>query len=212
MQARMSVTFFYSPQSSATRVHWALEELGIPYEKVKLDLRAGDQKKPDFLAINPNAKVPALVVDGTPMFESGAIQIYLGERYGVDKGLWPAANTAERAQALTWLVWGQVALGGTLMRYFYNAGQWVAAELQNAKAAEAALKDFHDHLRILDARLNGREFVVGDRFNLADLDIASMLGWGIPTAKVDVSAYPNLQDWLGRMTSRSAFKTAMAAS
>jgi glutathione S-transferase len=207
----MSVTFFYSPQSSATRIHWSLEELGIPYEKVKLDLRAGDQKKPDFLAINPNGKVPALVVDGTPMFESAALQIYLGERFGVEKGLWPAANTPERAQALTWLIWGQVALGSTIHRYFYNSGSWVPAELQHAAQAGAALKEIHEHLKILEARLNGREFVVGDRFNLADLDLASLLGWALPTAKIEVSAYPHIQDWLGRSTGRAGFKTAMAA-
>lgn len=208
----MSVTFFYSPQSSATRVHWSLEELGIPYEKVKIDLRAGDQRKPDFLAINPNGKVPALVVDGTPMFESAAIQIFLGERYGVDKGLWPAAGTAERAQALTWLVWGQVALGTTFMRYFHNSGEWIPKELQHAGQAEAALKDIHAHLKILEDRLAGREFVVGERFNLADLDIASMLGWGIPAAKIDTSAYPNINAWLARATERKGFKTAMAAA
>lgn len=207
----MSITFFYSPQSSATRIHWTLEELGVPYEKVKLDLRAGDQKKPDFLAINPNGKVPALVVDGTPVFESSAIQILLGERYGVDRGLWPAANTADRAQALTWLLWGQVSLGAAFMRYFYNSGQWVPAELQHAPQAEAALKEIHANLAILEARLNGREFVVGDRFNLADLDLASMCAWAVPTAKIDISIYPCLQDWLGRMTARNAFKTAMAA-
>lgn len=208
----MSVTFFYSPQSSATRVHWALEELGIPYEKVKLDLRAGDQRKPEFLAINPNGKVPALVIDGTPMFESSAIQIYLGERFGVDKGLWPAAGTAERAQALTWLLWGQVALGGVFMRYFHNAGQWVPKEMQHAPQAEAALKEIHTHLGILEARLNGREWVVGERFNLADLDLSSMLGWGLPTAQIDTANYPNLGAWLARATGRNGFKTAMSAT
>ena len=208
----MSITFFYSPQSSATRIHWTLEELGVPYEKVKLDLRAGDQRKPDFLAINPNGKVPALVVDGTPVFESSAIQILLGERYGVEKGLWPAASSPERAQALSWLLWGQVSLGAAFMRYFYNTGAWVPAELQHAPQAEAAMKEIHVNLAILEARLNGREFVVGDKFNLADLDLASMCGWAVPTAKVDISGYPSLQDWLGRMTSRSAFKTAMAAT
>ncbi len=208
----MSITFFYSPQSSATRIHWTLEELGVPYEKVKLDIRAGDQKKPDFLAINPNGKVPAVVLDGTPVFESAAIQIVLGERYGVEKGLWPAAGTPERAQALSWLLWGQVTLGAAFMRYFMNTGTWIPPELQHKPQAEAVLKEIHANLALLDARLNGREYVVGDKFNLADLDLASMCGWAIPTAKIDVSAYPNLQDWLGRQTSRNGFKTAMSAT
>jgi glutathione S-transferase len=95
----MSLTFYYSPMSSATRIHWALEELGIPYDKVKVDLAAGDQKKPAYLALNPNGKVPLVVDDGTPIFESLAILIYLGERYGVEKGLFPP-GWAERGEAL----------------------------------------------------------------------------------------------------------------
>ena len=86
----MSLTFYYTPMSSATRVHWALEELGVPYEKVKMDLAAGDQRKPEYLALNPNGKVPLLVGDGTPIFESLAILLHLGETYGVEKGLFPA--------------------------------------------------------------------------------------------------------------------------
>lgn len=207
----MSITFFYYPQSSASRVHWTLEELGVPYEKVKIDLRAGDQKKPEFLAINPNGKVPALVLDGTPVFESSAIQSVLGERYGVDRGLWPAAGTAERAQALTWLMWGHVTLGGAFMRYFINTGEWSPPELKHAPQAEAALKEIHEHLATLEARLNGREYVVGDRFNITDLDLASICAWAIPTAKIDISKYPSLQDWLGRQTARAAFKAAMSA-
>lgn len=207
----MSITFFYSPQSSASRVHWTLEELGVPYEKVKLDLRAGDQRKPEFLAINPNGKVPAVVVDGTPMFESAAIQIFLGERYGVEKGLWPAAGASERAQALSWLLWNQVTLGAAFIRYFQNTSAWIPAELHHAPTAEAAMKDVHAALALLEARLNGREFVVGDRFTIADLDLAAQCGWAIPMAKIDVSAYPSLQAWLGRTTGRAGFKTAMSA-
>src|SRR5262249_14193766 len=66
----MSLIFYYSPMSTAVATHWVLEELKIPYEKVKLDLQAGGTKKPDFLKINPNGVVPAIVHDGTAIFES----------------------------------------------------------------------------------------------------------------------------------------------
>src|SRR5579883_1907388 len=102
----MALKFYYQPMTSATRVHWALEELGIPYEKHKLDLAAGDQKKPDFLAINPNGKVPAIVDGDAKVFESVAIFAWLGEKYGAERGLWPRVGTAEHAEALSWLVWG----------------------------------------------------------------------------------------------------------
>lgn len=77
----MSMTFYYAPMSSAITVHRALEELGVPYDAIRLDLAAGETRKPEFLAINPNGKVPALVHDGTPLFESVAILIHLGESF-----------------------------------------------------------------------------------------------------------------------------------
>jgi len=100
----MSLTFYYSPQSSATPVHWTLEELGIPYEKVPIDLKTEQNKQPAFLKLNPNGKVPLIVHDGVPIFESAAIQIYLGETFGVDKGLFPAAGP-RRGEAMKWIVW-----------------------------------------------------------------------------------------------------------
>ena len=72
----MSLVFHYAPMSSATPTHWALEELGVPYEKVRLDLRARDQDRPAFRALNPNGKVPLLVHDGVPLFESVAILLH----------------------------------------------------------------------------------------------------------------------------------------
>jgi GST-like protein len=208
----MSITFYYTPMSNATRVQWSLEELGVPYEKVKLDLRAGEQKKPEFLAINPNGKVPTLVIDGTPIFESVAIQIALGERYGVEKGLWPALGSPEHLQALTWLIWGQVSLGGALMRYMQNTSDFIPAELHHAKTAEVALKETHDMLGILNARLSGREYLTGSQFTLADVDLASVLGWGLQVAKIDLAAYPNLAAWLGRSNSRPAMGKIMSGS
>lgn len=208
----MSITFYYSPQSNATRISATLEELGIPYEKVKLDLKAGDQKKPDFLALNPNGKVPTIVIDGTPMFESLAIQIALGERYGVEKGLWPALGSPEHLKALTWITWGQVTLGGTLMRYLYNTSEWVPKELHHAPQAEALLKEVHEQLGILNGHLSKHANLTGDRFTIADLDLASVLGWGLHVAKVDITAYPKVGAWLGAVTKRPSITKVMAES
>ncbi|WP_437671908.1 glutathione S-transferase family protein [Sorangium sp. So ce131] len=208
----MSITFYYTPQSNATRIRWTLAELGVPCETVRVDLRAGEQKKPEFLALNPNGKVPTLVIDGTPIFESVAIQIALGERYGVEKGLWPAPGSPERLTALSWLVWGQVTLAATLFRYMANTSEYFPEEQRSAKQAEIALGELHNLLRILDARLDGRPYIAGETFTLVDLDLAAVLGWGLSWAKIDVSNLPNLQGWLGRTTGRPAAKTALAES
>ncbi|WAS98556.1 glutathione S-transferase family protein [Nannocystis punicea] len=200
----MSITFYYAPNTSASRVHWVLEELGIPYDKVKLDLRAGEQHKPEFLAINPNAKVPALVVDGTPMFESLAIIIYLGDRFGVEKGLWPRVGSGEHAEALAWSVWGSVTLGGTIFRLFYNTSEWFPAESRNAPQAETARKEFEAQLGILDQRLRGREYLVGDHFTLVDAANAAAIAWALSFIKVDTTRLPDLSAWLERSTQRPA--------
>lgn len=201
----MSITFYYAPQSNATRIFTSLVELGIPYETVKVDLRAGEQRKPEFLALNPNGKVPTIVIDGTPMFESVAIQIALGERYGVEKGLWPQLGSSEHLQALTWLVWGQVTLAGALFNYMQNTSDWIPKERHNAAAAEHAMSELKGLLGILDARLDGRAYLTGDNFTLADLDLASVLGWGLHVCKVDISSHSHLQAWLGRVTRRPSF-------
>lgn len=199
----MSITLYFAPQSSASRVVWSLAELGIPHDKVQLDLRAGDQKKPEHLARNPNGKVPTVVIDGTPVFESVAIQIALGERYGVDKGLWPRPGTPEHLEALSWIVWGQVTAASAMMRYMFSTSEWVDKAAHNPKQAELAMADVRTALRILDERLIGREYVVGTSFTLVDLDLAATLGWGLHVLKIDAAAeYPQLGAWLSRAMKR----------
>jgi glutathione S-transferase len=149
------------------------------------------------------------VIDGTPMFESVAIQIALGERYGVEKGLWPAPGSPEQLMALTWLVWGQVNVTSALYRYMKNTSDWFPKEQQDAKQAEAALTEVRGLLRILDGRLNGRPYVTGERCTLADLDLASVLGWGLSMTKIDTSDLKNLKGWLGRIMERPAVKAAL---
>src|SRR5690606_32905980 len=110
----MNLTLYASPMSSATPVVHALAELDVDCEIVILDLKAGEQKRPEYLAINPHGVVPTLVVDGTPLFESVAILQWLGEQYGVQRGLWPAAGTPERLEALSWSTWAYVSYGALL--------------------------------------------------------------------------------------------------
>ena len=93
------IVFYWHPMSSATPVACALAELDVPHERVKVDIRAGEQHRPDFLALNPNGKVPTLTVDGAPMFEALAIAMWLGERYGPTGAYW-AMSSAFMLQGL----------------------------------------------------------------------------------------------------------------
>jgi glutathione S-transferase len=203
----MSLTFYYTPMSSATRIHWALEELGIPYEKVKVDLAASDQKKPAFLALNPNGKVPLVVDDGVPIFESLAILLYLGERYGVDKGLFPAAM-AQRAEALKWIAWAGVTMGETAMRIMRNTSERFPAEERNALAGAKAKTEMGELLAMIDKEMAGKQYLVGDKFTFADLAVAGIAPF-LAMIGVDVGPYKNLQAWVGRCTARPALAKAM---
>src|SRR5580765_2624054 len=115
----MAIKFYSWPMSSGARTQWALEELGVPYEYVQLDRSKGEHRAPAFLAINPNGKVPALVDDGVAYFESLAIALHLGERYGVERGLWPR-DGKDHADALSWSVWAMMELQYNLREYMYH--------------------------------------------------------------------------------------------
>ena len=202
----MSLTFYYAPHSSASPVHWTLEELGVPYEKVQLDYRVGDTKKPEFLKLNPNGKVPVLVHDGVAIFESAAIQLYLGELFGVAKGLYPAPGP-KRGEVMKWIVWTNVTLGEAMSRLGRNVGQWAPEDERNAKAGATAKADIMGLLQIVENTLQGRPYLTGETFTLADLHLASWIEY-VRMMQIDLTPYPTLVAWCSRCTARPACATA----
>jgi glutathione S-transferase len=202
----MSLVFYYAPMSTASITSLVLAELEVPHESVKLDIRKGDTKKPEYLKLNPNGKVPLIVHDGTPIFESAAITMYLGETFGVQKNLYPAPGP-KRGEAMKWIVWTNVTFGDAVGRWARNTMDWVPAEQHNAKAGEAALKDVHDHLRVLDEALEGRSFLCGD-YTLADTHLNSFVDW-LRYMKIDISAYARLKAWGERCSARPAYVKTM---
>jgi glutathione S-transferase len=203
----MSLVFYYSPMSTAVVTHWILEELGIPHEKVKLDF-ATDTKKPEFLKINPNGAVPAIVHDGTPIFESAAISIYLGETFGVEKGLFPAAGP-ERGKAMGWIVWANVTFGGAVGRHQFASAERIPAEQRNAKAAEAARAEVERLFKLLDGVLEGKQWLVGDSFSIVDAHVAAFIAYS-GFIGFDTKPHANLEAWRVRATSRPAYGVAMS--
>lgn len=202
----MSLTFYYSPHSSAGPVHWTLEELGIPYEKICIDLKSGQQRSPEYLKLNPNGKVPLLVHDGVPIFEAVAIQIYLGETFGVDRGLYPPPGP-RRGEALKWLVWTNVTLGDAVSRLWRNTGDYQPPELRNPKVAEQAQAEIVELLGILDQALSGRPYLTGDAFSIADLHLSSWLEY-LSQMALDLTAHPAVADWVKRCTARPSHARA----
>ena len=202
------ITFYWAPRSSATRVYWAFEELDIPHEKVKLDFSAGDTRKPEFLALNPNGKVPLIVDEGVPIFESSAILIHLGIWYGQDKGLWPSAGAKLHGQALSWVLWSAATLSPVMFRYLMNSQERFAAEARNPKQAEDAKAEIEKLFGILVKRLEQAPYLLGDSFTFADLAVTSSMNvWQM--AKHEFP--PAIKTWREACQARPAFQRTMAA-
>lgn len=191
--------------SRASRCIWMLEELGLRYENVPTSF-AGDAQKPEYLALNPNGRVPTLVDDdGTVVWESMAINLYLAEKY--DGGFRPA-SAAERGHALQWSFWGMTEIEPGLIDAFVHRAMLPEAQ-RNPALADAGEKKLARPLPVLDRELGKRAFLLGERFTIADLNVASVLGIA-PLARVDLAKVPNVQRWLAACQARPAAKKAFA--
>lgn len=190
----MTLTFYRAPFSSATPVASALAELDLPHQVVNFDLAQGGQKKPDYLALNPNGTVPTLVVDGTPIFEAVAILIWLGDNYGTKRNLWPAANAPERLQALSWTTWTYVSLGSAIKQLNLSQGERSPVELRNEAMAGHAQKQLHSYYTVLEQRLSKSKFLLGSEYSLADLVVASTVQYAVFLG-VSPEAHPHLSSW-----------------
>jgi glutathione S-transferase len=191
--------------SRALRCLWALEEVGVGYELVPTNFLA-DAKKPDYLAINPNGRIPALVDGDVTLFESMAINLYLAKKYG--PALVPKA-LADEARALQWSFWGMTELEPHLIQIMLHKVMMPEAQRKPdvAKASEQALDR---PLRVLDAALAGRETLLAGPFSIADLNVASVLGLA-NVGQFDLSPWRNVKRWMDACMGRPAFQRALAA-
>ncbi len=202
----MSLVFHYAPWSSATTCLWAIEELGVPCEKVKVDLAKKETHTPAFLALNPNGKVPLLVHDGVPIFESVAILCHLGETFGVEKKLFPAPGI-QRAQAFQWLAWMNVSLAAGVYKAMQNS-EHTPAELRNPKLAAVGKTETEKLLGMIDDHLAAKTWMVGDGFTLVDVHLCGGALW-ISKLGFDLKTWPRIEAWTQRCQDRPAFAAAM---
>lgn len=203
----MTMVFYFAPFSSATPVASALRELDVAHEAVQLDLKRGDQHTPEHLARNPNGRVPTLVVDGVPMFETLAIMHFLGERYGVAQGMWPAAESTERRTALSWTTWAYVDFGTAVRILNLATSEHAPKELHSEALAAYAHKELDRLLGALDGHLGKQGHILGERYSLADLVVASVVLYArICGAHVD--AFAHVKEWVDAIAARPAVRAA----
>jgi len=195
------IRIFGKPASRTFRVIWCAEELGLDYEIVPIQSADGSMKSPGYLAVNPNGKIPALADGDVVMFESIAINCYLAKRYGTG-GLWPA-TPAEDALALQWSFWAVAELEGPFITILMNRG-YLPREQRDRAAAQAAEMALQPGLAVLDAALAGTGHLIGDKFTIADLNVAAVLSWATNIGRLELGSFPNLVRWLRACYARPA--------
>lgn len=197
--------FYYSGAPNPVKVALFLEEAGIPYEAIPVDTRKGDQHAPDYLKINPNAKVPAIVDGDVTVFDSNAILLYLAEKTG--KFL-PAKSDKLRGELLSWLMFVASGVGPFSGQsvHFRNYAPKDLDYAVNRYAFEA-----QRHYGVLDARLAKQKYMVGDSYTIVDMDV---WGWArlmpIILGEAAWSKFPNLKRLVDEIGERPAAKIAAA--
>ena len=203
---------FSFPTPNGVKVSIALEEMGIPYEAHLVTLSDADVKSPEFLSLNPNNKIPAIIdpngPDGTPigLFESGAILIYLAEKSGKLIG----KTASDKAKMIQWLMFQMGGLGPMLgqMGFFvkFAGSQW-----EDKRPQQRYIDEGKRLLAVLDKELDGKDWITGD-FSIADIAIApwlNALNFYEAKEKVGWDDQKNLVAYLERFMARPAVQKAM---
>jgi glutathione S-transferase len=200
------ITLYGKAASRTSRNLWALEELGVPYQHRPFDYLKGDTKTPEFLAINPAGKVPALVDDGVVMTESLAMNLYIAQTYGAGS-LWPAERAAQ-AKCLQWTLWAATELEppavGRLIEFVFKKEP--ERDLANVAALAERTKG---PMRVLEATLAKSAFLAGPAFTIADLNVAAV-GEYLTRTQFDTTPWPATHTWLTGCLARPANQRVIA--
>jgi GST-like protein len=206
------IDVYFWPTPNGTKITVAMEEMGLAYNLIAVNIGKGDQFKPEFLAISPNNRMPAIVdpegPDGKPIsvFESGAILQYLGRKTGK---FYPQGER-ERVQVEEWLFWQMAGLGpmaGQANHFRSYARQMLADQRQVAYGTNRYVNEYQRLAGVLDKQLDGRDFVAGD-YSIADM---ACWPWVRGMARLNPGiheGFDNLLAWVDRIAERPAVKTA----
>jgi glutathione S-transferase len=185
-----------------------MHEIGLEYEQVPIDYRGEEPSDPAFLAVNPNGRIPALVDGELVLWESMAINLYLARKYGVDSGLWPETIEGE-ALALQWSFWVMNEVEGPLLSVLMHS-RVLPAEKRDPEKVSRNLGVLKAPFAVLDQALARRDYLLGEHFTIADLNVAAVMSWCKP-AHLTLEEYPQLDAWLKHCLARPARKQAQAA-
>lgn len=201
------IQLYFWPTPNGWKISIMLEECELPYEVIPVNIGRGDQFKPDFLALSPNNKIPAILdpegPDGAPLsvFESGAILQYLGRK----TGLFYPADERGRVEVDQWLFWQMAGLGPMAGQAHHFR---IYAPEKIPYAIERYTNEVHRLYGVMDRRLADRPFLAGD-YSIADI---ACIGWAKLWERQgqDIREFPHFTGWLERMLARPAVKRGLA--
>lgn len=200
----MTLTVYGQSASRAVRALWMVEELGVEYQHEPILFKEAGQNEA-LRAVNPYGRVPAVDDNGVAVFESMAVNLYLARRYG---GPLAPADEAEEAGALQWSFFVMTEIEKTLLNALAYRRGLFGLDRDDAKADRLG-GSLAGPFAALNQALGDRPYLLGERFTVADLNVASVLLWA-RQGKVDLSAQVSLDDWLTRCLARPALHKAQA--
>ncbi len=196
----MSIVIYGSIGSRASRCLWTAEEIGVAHEWISITTLDGSNRKPDYLAINPSGKIPALTDGDVVMTESGAINQYLAQNYG-QGGLWPD-DRATQARVLQWTFWSATEIEYYIGAIFAQQVMKSAAD-RDQVLVDSLLGVMTPKFLELENALTGEDYVLGD-FTLADINLSVQTFTIIDRFGLAMAEYPKIRAWTERVRARPA--------
>jgi glutathione S-transferase len=200
MAAKRGITLYHSPASRAFIAYWMLEEIGVSFDVVTVDISKGDQKKPEYLKLNPAGKVPTLTDGKVVVSENPAIAIYLADRYSYGQ-LAPKIEDPDRGAYLKWMVFSTAVVDPVASLHVQDI---------DLPGHGLSFGTFDDMVGVLTATLAGRKWLLGDRFSAADVVLGGAVSY-LMFRRV-LPEHPALLDYNARLTAREAYHRAADAT
>ena len=202
----MGMKLYYAPGACSFASHIALEEVGLPYDTVKLNLAEGDQRKPEYLALNPRGRVPTLVVNGHVLTENVGIMTYLAGGYP-DAKLWPK-DTWHQGIAVSTMAWISNTVHPAYGHYLRPA-RYVDGDVHQEAVKAKAKENYGKHLEEIDSLLKGRKWAIGNHYTVVDGYLLVFYRWGI-RGGFPVKSLANYSALADRVLARPAVQKVMA--
>jgi glutathione S-transferase len=190
------ITFFHNPQSRGRIAHWMLEEVGAPYEIRLIRFDEGENRKPEFLAVNPMGKIPTIIHRGVVVTEAGAVCTYLADAFPANK-LAPAMDDPARGTYLRWLFFGSGCVEPALVDHLFSRPP---VERKGA----LGYGSYGETLDALEKAIRPGPFILGERFSAADVYIGSEIVWGLMAKSLEPR--PLFLAYKDRVTARPAYQ------